>query len=112
MRTTLTVIFSLFFLIMLAFTVRASLDRSILDVGWAIVGDAWFQATLVDAYLGFFTFYVWVAYKERTWVGRIVWFVLIMALGNMAMATYVLIQLARLGSDGGVEQLLLRRAAK
>jgi len=112
MRTTLTVIFGLFFLIMLAFTVRASLDRSILDVGWAIVGDAWFQATLVDAYLGFFTFYVWVAYKERTWVGRIVWFVLIMALGNMAMATYVLIQLARLGADEGVEQLLRRRAAK
>jgi hypothetical protein len=52
-------------------------------------------ATLLDAYLGFFIFYVWVAYKERAASTRILWFLLIMGLGNMAKAFYVLLQLRK-----------------
>ena len=35
---------------------------------------------------------------------------LLLALGNLAMAAYVLLQLARLKPGGGAEELLLRRA--
>jgi hypothetical protein len=40
-----------------------------------------------------------------------VWFVLIMALGNIAMSAYVLIELFRLKPADGVDCLLRRRTA-
>lgn len=71
--------------------------------------NPWFVATLFDAYFGFLWFWAWVAYREPTWLRRIVWLLLILTLGNMAMAGYVLIELARLPSDASPESLLLRR---
>ena len=93
---------------MLAVTTYASLDRSILNVGSQLTSDRWFHATLADAYFGFLTFYVWVAYKESRWWCRVVWLVLIMTLGNIAMSIYVLIELWRWDKDRGFEALLLQ----
>ena len=69
----------------------------------------WFIATLFDAYFGFLWFWLWVAYKESGWTPRIVWLLLILALGNIAIAIYVLLQLRRLPAGAGAEGLLLRR---
>ena len=66
----------------------------------------WTIATLIDAYCGFLTFYVWVFYKEQRWLPRIVWFTAIMVLGNMAMSAYVLLQLLRL-KDGQNTSVIL-----
>ena len=73
-----------------------------------IIAYAWTIATLCDAYCGFLTFSAWVYYKERA-PGRLAWFVLIMALGNVAMAAYMLRELARLKSGEPAHALLLRR---
>jgi len=73
--------------------------------------NPWFVATLFDAYFGFLWFWLWVAYKERGFFARVLWLVLILTLGNMAMAAYVLLQLARLPEDADIEDLLLRRWA-
>ena len=73
-------------------------------------GNPWLIATLFDAYFGFLWFWLWVAYKETGWIARIGWLVLILALGNIAMAGYVLIQLSRLPAGAKIEDLLLRRA--
>ena len=107
-RRLLVLFFATILIAMLAVTTYASLDRSILAVGRQLTSDPWFHATLADAYFGFLTFYVWVAYKERAVWLKVLWFVLIMALGNIAMAIYVLIQLARWDSERGIEGLLLR----
>lgn len=72
--------------------------------------NAWFWATLADAYFGFLWFWLWVAYKETSAAARLLWLLLILGLGNMAMAAYMLIQLWRLPPGAGPEQLLLRRA--
>ena len=79
----------------------------------AAVGPSnpWFIATLFDAYFAFLWFWLWVAYKETSWLARGIWLLLILGLGNMAMAAYVLIQLWRLPAGAGPEQLLLRRPA-
>jgi hypothetical protein len=69
----------------------------------------WTIATFFDAYYGFVTFYVWVIYKERRWPARVVWFVAIMALGNIAMSAYVLLQLARLRADEPTAAILTAR---
>jgi ABC-type uncharacterized transport system involved in gliding motility auxiliary subunit len=91
--------------LLLAFTVRATADRSIL-ANAHLMSDVWFQVTLLDAYLGFAIFYLWVAWKEQTWPGRVLWFVLIMALGNMATTVYVLLQLRKLAPGRPVSDIL------
>lgn len=70
----------------------------------------WFVATLFDAYFGFLWFWAWIAYKETSHAARALWLVLVLGLGNMAMAAYMLLQLRRLPANATAEQLLLRRA--
>lgn len=110
--TGLKILFSLILLAMLAVTTVASLDRGVIEAGADLWSDPWFRATLADAYFGFIAVYVWIAYKERTWGRRILWFVLLMALGNIAIAVYLLIQLHRLPSAARMEDLLLRANAR
>ena len=93
---------------MLGVTFQANLERSLFQAGRGLWPDPWFLATLLDAYFGFIIFYVWVAYKEKTYASRILWFVLIMGLGNMAVALYVLLQLSKLRPGDPWEKLLLR----
>lgn len=73
--------------------------------------NAWFVATLVDAYFGFLWFYLWVAYKESSWMARLLWLPMILLLGNMAMAAYMLLQLHKLPKNPTAADLLLRRPA-
>ena len=71
--------------------------------------NLWTIATLIDAYYGFVTFYMWVLWKETRALPRVLWFVAIMLLGNIAMAVYVLRQLARLGPADSMGTLLSAR---
>lgn len=71
--------------------------------------NPWFIATLADAYFGFLWFWLWVAYKEVRWSARLIWLLLILGLGNMAMAAYALLVLLRLPRGSSVEDFLLRR---
>jgi hypothetical protein len=73
--------------------------------------NAWFWATLLDAYFGFLWFWLWIAYKETGWGARLGWLLAVLLTGNMAMAIYTLIQLYRLPPDASFEDLLLRRRA-
>ena len=70
--------------------------------------NAWFWATLADAYFGFLWFYAWIFYKETSWLARLFWLPLVLSLGNMTMAVYMLIQLYKLPPNAKVEDLLLR----
>ena len=110
MKKFLVVLFLGIIVTMLVVTSLASLKRPIwnsaMEFHWR--SSPWSVATLFDAYFGFLTFYVWVAYKERTAAARVVWFILIMALGNMAMSAYMLLQLSKLRSGQPLESLLLR----
>jgi hypothetical protein len=69
----------------------------------------WLVATLFDAYLGFLWFWLWIAYKETTWAMRLVWLVLVLGLGNIAMGAYMLIKIAQLPKNATFEDLLLRK---
>ncbi len=109
MRKLLIIVFSAILVGMLYVTIAASFDRGVLVAGAELWTDPWFKATLADAYFGFITFFVWVAYKERSNVNRFVWFVLIMALGNIAMSIYMIIKLSKMEAGDSIETLLLKR---
>jgi hypothetical protein len=106
----LKLLFGGIFLWMTVLTIRTSLLMSLWDAWPGYAANPWAIATLYDAYFGFLTFYVWVAYKETKIWSRILWFLLIMGLGNIAMSLYVLIQLERLRRDAPVESILWSRA--
>lgn len=109
-RSLLMILFALSFATILAFTIQATLHRSVFDNA-RLLEDPWFRATLADAYLGFLTFYVWVAWKEPTPIRRAVWFVLVMTLGNLAMSAYVVWQLWKLKPGEPVSHAWTRRQA-
>jgi Protein of unknown function (DUF1475) len=111
-KAALKLLFSGVLLCMILCTGYASLQQSMFKWGGLSGPDRyWTVATLLDAYFGFLTFYVWVFYKEARWLKRILWFVAIMALGNMAMSAYLLLQLARLRPDQPASDILLARGA-
>lgn len=108
MRTALHLLFAGIFLAMVVVTVQASLERSVFTAAAALWPDAWFRATLADAYFGFLTVWVWVAYRERTHAARAAWLVAFLALGNIAMAAYALGALVRLPAGAPLWHALLR----
>lgn len=102
-------LFGFIFLFMVGMTVRTSLQVPIWQASFT--GNSWAWATLYDAYFGFITFFCWVAWRERSLGIKLLWFILIMALGNIAMSFYVLLQLFALQPEEPVGMLFQRKAA-
>lgn len=90
-------------------TVLTSLEMPIWKAFDTFADNPWAVATLWDAYFGFLTFYVWVAWKEKRMNQRVLWFVLIMGLGNITMSLYVLRELYRLPIGVPPEAILTAR---
>jgi hypothetical protein len=111
MKLFLKILFGGIFVFMVVMTIRTGLAVS-LSAAWpSYAANPWAIATLYDAYFGFVTFYAWVFYKERRVGTRVLWFLLIMGLGNIAMSFYVLIQLFRLRPQDPAAAVLRRQAA-
>ena len=110
-KTRLKILFSCIALTLLVYTAWASTRQPMLQwTGLTRSDDRyWTIATMLDAYCGFLTFYVWVFYKEQRWLRRGLWFVAIMLLGNMAMSSYVLWQLLRLRPEQEASAILTAR---
>ena len=107
----LKLLFAFIFVFMVGLTIHTSLQQPIWQAHSGFVNNPWAVATLYDAYFGFITFFCWLAWRERALASKIVWFILIMLLGNIAMSLYVLIQLFQLKSDEGVAALFQQKAA-
>lgn len=105
----LRVLFTVVLASMLAVTTWASRHTPLFEIPREVLGHPWFIATLVDAYWAFIAFYVWVAWKEQSPAARVLWLVAILALGNLAMAAYLLRELFRVPSDGPIDPVFVRR---
>jgi hypothetical protein len=107
----LQILFAFIGLSLAAFTAWVATRQSMFEWGGLTTApdNLWAIATLIDAYYGFLTFYVWVLWKETRAVPRALWFVAIMALGNIAMSAHLLRQLARLETADSLATLLAAR---
>lgn len=94
---------------MLWVTSWASFQCPLFAVPREVYAHPWFIATMFDAYWGFTTFFVWVCYKQTSWVARGAWFLAIMLLGNIAMSAYCLSELFAMPADGKLSDLLVAR---
>jgi hypothetical protein len=111
MKLFLKLLFAFIFVFMVAMTVRTSLHISLWRALPAFASSPWAMATLYDAYFGFLTFYCWLAWRERSLAMKILWFVFIMAAGNIAMSLYVLLQLFGLKADEPASALFRQKTA-
>jgi hypothetical protein len=112
-KRTLQILFAFILVSLTAVTLWASARQPVWQWGGLTTppDNLWTIATLIDAYYGFITFCVWVWWKEVRVLPRVSWFVAIMFLGNIAMAVYVLRQLARLKTGEPMASLLAARNA-
>jgi len=105
----LKALFTLILIGMLSVIITASIDQNMFEAVGKMWPNWWFKATLADAYFGFLTFFVWVAYKELRLWRKLVWFTSIMLLGNVAISAYMLLELFNLQAGDSFETLLIRR---
>ena len=61
--------------------------------GGEILANPWGIVSMVDLYVGFTLFSMWIAYREKNVVIAGIWIILMMVLGFFTGALYVLIQL-------------------
>lgn len=108
MKGPLLLLFAAVMLTVIGVNVWAGQQVSVFDSWPGFAANRWAIATLVDAYCGFLVFYVWVAWRERSWASRVLWFALIMGLGNITAALYVILALARLPQGRPAWTVLLR----
>lgn len=64
-----------------------------------LTSHPWGIVSLVDLYVGFIIFSMWIVYRERSRPAAVVWVVLMMILGNWTAALYVLVALHTSAGD-------------
>lgn len=65
----------------------------------ALVSMPWGIVSLVDLYVGFTLFAIWIAYREASPVQAVIWIVLLMVLGFFIGALYMFIALMKSDDD-------------
>lgn len=86
----------------------AMLQESLFHIPQPVVSDPWFIATLTDTYFAFIVFYLWVCYRENSLISRILWFLLIMGMGNIAIAAYMLLVLFKVSPKASIRDILCK----
>ena len=110
-RKLLFAFFGLMLVSMLLVCVRAGTQQNMFEYFNEHGSHPWYVATLLDCYWGFFIFYGWLVYQEKSWLVRIPWLVAICCLGNIAVATYGLLHVFRLPTKASFEDFLLKKGA-
>ena len=97
----LRLLFSAVLIGMLGVIGWASSQCPLFEIPREVLTHPWFVATLLDAYLAFVAFWVWVAWKEGRPAARVIWLFAILLWGNPAIAIYMLREIARARREGG-----------
>ena len=101
----LKVIFSILFVWMCYVVITTSLQSNLFS-NWHFLGSIpWMRATLWDFYTNVFFIFIWICYKERSIAIKLIWLILLFALGSIATCGYMLIQLFKLKPGKGLKEL-------
>ncbi len=105
----LKILFSALLIWMCYIVISTSLESNLFKQ-WDFLGSIpWMKATLWDFYTNVIVIFLWVCYKEKSIVLKIVWLVLLVALGSIASCAFVLVQLLRLKQGEGLKELFTKQ---
>ena len=107
MVTALKIIFSVLLVWITYIVISTSLESSLIKE-WSFLGSIpWMKATLWDFYANIFIITLWMFFKEKSILLKIVWVILFVCLGSIATCAYVLLKLFKLKANEGVKELLV-----
>jgi len=69
------------------------------DDGNVILNNPWGIVSLIDLYVGFILFAMWIAFREKSIFACVIWIVLLMILGFFIGSLYVLVVLYQSKND-------------
>lgn len=109
MITSLKILFAAIFVWVTYIVISTSLESSLFKE-WDFLGSIpWMRATLWDFYANILIITLWMFYKEKSILLKIVWVILFVCLGAIATSAYVLIKLFKLKPGQGVKELVADR---
>jgi hypothetical protein len=73
--------------------VNAFINGNFAEESTWIISHPWGVTSLVDLYVGFILFSMWIVYREKSLLNKIIWVVLMMVLGNWTASLYVFLTL-------------------
>ena len=109
MITALKLFFSALFLWMCYIVISTSINSNLFKE-WDFLGSIpWMRATLWDFYANVTVIYLWICYKEKGIARKIIWLILLIALGSIASCVYVLTQLFKLKPSEGLKEFFSKQ---
>lgn len=78
--------------------------------GADLLANPWGVVSLIDLYVGFALFSIWIAFRETNTIQTVIWIILVMILGFFTGALYVLVALYK--SDGDWAEFFLGKNRK
>lgn len=104
----LKILFSAVLLFMCYEVIITSLESNLFEQ-WDFLGNIpWMRATLFDFYANVLVIFLWVCYKEDSYLSKIIWLILLVCLGSIASCIYILIQLFKLNKDANLRGLFIK----
>lgn len=73
--------------------INGFVNGSFFDDGNIILNNPWGIVSIVDLYVGFILFALWIAFRENSLIKAIIWIILLMVLGFFIGALYVFVTL-------------------
>jgi hypothetical protein len=108
MKNRLVFIVSAVFAWVVYVVVGTSLESNLFEQWDYLMSIPWMKATLWDFYASIFVLLLWVYYKESHAAIKALWTVLFITLGSIAVTGYLLLQLMKLNTGDGIENILLK----
>ena len=65
------------------------INGNFFEDGSTLMQNPWGIVSLVDLYVGFLLFSIWIVYRESSWNARIIWVVFMMIFGFLTASVYV-----------------------
>jgi len=108
-KSILKVLLSVVLLFMIYKVVATSLESNLFEE-WDKLGQIpWMEATLYDFYANVLCIFLWIAYKEQSFVKKSIWLILLVTLGSIGTCLYILKELFGLKPAEGFSELFTKQ---
>ncbi len=78
-------------LAMIIVILNGFINGSFTEDGGELLANPWGIVSLVDLYVGFILFSLWITFREKTMQARIFWITLMMVFGFLTASLYILL---------------------
>jgi hypothetical protein len=111
MKNFLIAVFSILFIYIVYTVISTSIESNLFTEWDFLASIPWMKATLIDFYINTVVIFVWMAFREKSWLARILWLLGFVLLGSIATTFYVLVQLFKLDkTEPVINAFLLKKA--